>query len=96
MSSKMKYSLQDLRDMTDDVITPAIVGDVLGCTGFLVGRMCHEEPEKEQFPFLCIGNKTIIPREGFIRWAEGQKEPRYVVIKSESELLGFRGGAAPV
>lgn len=96
MGSRMKYTLNDLRDMEEDTITPAIAGDVLGCTGFLIGRMCHEEPDKVQFPFLCIGNKTIIPREGFIRWAEGQKNPRIIVVKSEDELLGFRGGAVPV
>ena len=71
---KVRYRLQDLRDMEDDVITPAIAGDVLGCTGFLLGRMCHEEPEKVQFNFQCIGNKTIIPRIGFINWMEGRKE----------------------
>ena len=74
MSARMKYKLQDLRDMEDDVITPAIAGDVLGCTGFLLGRMCHDEPEKVRFPFQCIGNKTIIPREGFIAWMEGRRE----------------------
>lgn len=73
MSERIRYTLKDLRDMADDTITPAIAGDVLGCTGFLLGRMCHEEPEKVPFPFLCIGNKTIIPREGFIRWAEGRR-----------------------
>ena len=71
---KVRYRLQDLRDMEDDVITPAIAGDVLGCTGFLLGRMCHDEPEKIQFPFQCIGNKTIIPRLGFINWMEGRRE----------------------
>ena len=71
---KVRYRLQDLRDMKDDVITPAIAGDVLGCTGFLLGRMCHDEPEKIQFPFQCIGNKTIIPRLGFINWMEGRRE----------------------
>ena len=73
MNGKVKYRLADLRDMEDDVITPAIAGDVLGCTGFLLGRMCHEEPEKVDFPFLCVGNKTIIPREGFIAWMEGRR-----------------------
>ena len=42
--SKARYKLQDLRDMEDDVITPAIAGDVLGCTGFLLGRKCQENP----------------------------------------------------
>ena len=71
---KKKLCLQDLREMTEDTITPAIAGDVLGCTGFLLGRMCHEEPEKIQFNFQCIGNKTIIPRLGFINWMEGRRE----------------------
>ena len=70
-----KYSLEDVRAMTEDVITPAIAGAVLGCTGFLLGQMCHKEPEKVQFPFICIGNKTIIPRLGFIRWMEHNKAP---------------------
>jgi len=67
-------TLQDLRNLPDDTITPAMAADVLGCTAFLLGRMCQEEPQRIPFPFICIGRKTIIPREGFIRWAEGRKE----------------------
>jgi len=67
-----KISLADLRGMTEDTITPEIAGKVLGCTGFLLGQMCKNEPDKVPFPFICIGRKTIIPREGFINWAEGR------------------------
>lgn len=74
MSERTRYSLADVKAMAEDTITPEIAGDVLGCTGFLLGRMCHEEPEKVPFPFICIGRKTIIPRTGFIRWAEGGRE----------------------
>ena len=69
--SKMRYRLKDLEDMTEDTITPQIAADVLGCTGHLLGRMCHEEPEKVQFHFQTIGNKTIIPRIAFINWMKG-------------------------
>ena len=65
-------TLQDLREMTNDTITPAQAAEVLGCTAFLLGRMCQEEPQRIQFPFICIGRRTIIPREGFINWAEGR------------------------
>ena len=92
MSERMKYCLNDLRDMTEDTITPAIAGDVLGCTGFLLGRMCHEEPDKVPFPFICIGNKTIIPRMGFIRWAEGMnRAPVYFRVEEPTVALD-RGG----
>lgn len=72
MSAKMKYNLQDLRDMTEDTITPSIAADVLGCTGHYLGQMCHMEPEKIGFHFICMGNRTIIPRLAFISWMEGQ------------------------
>jgi hypothetical protein len=72
MSEKIHYTLQDLREMKDDTITVSIAGDVLGCTGHLLGWMCHNEPEKVQFPFICIRSKTIIPRLGFVAWMEGK------------------------
>ena len=93
MSGKGKYNLQDLRDMTEDTITPAIAGDVLGCTGHLLGRMCHDNPEKVQFPFVCIGNRTIIMREGFIRWAEGKSGEPLVVRPGDMILVP---GSGPV
>lgn len=72
-----RYSLADVRAMTDDTITPKIAGDVLGCTGFLLGKMCKNEPDKVPFPFIFIGNKTIIPRVGFIRWMENRQADQY-------------------
>lgn len=84
-------TLQELRELTDDTITPAQAADVLGCTGFLLGRMCQEEPKKVPFPFLCIGRKTIIPREGFIRWAEGRSREPAVMHKGDRLMIGTDG-----
>ena len=69
----MKLTLEDIRRMDKDVLTPEEASGPLGCTGHLLGVMCHEEPEKIQFPFQCIGNRTIIPREGFVNWMEGKR-----------------------
>ena len=65
-------TLEDVRGMAEDVLTPAIVADVIGCSGFTLGRMAHEEPEKIPFPVLCIGRNTYIPRSGFINWMDGK------------------------
>ena len=92
MSERIRYTLADLEDMTDDTITPAIAGDVLGCTGFLIGKMCQNEPEKVPFPFICIGRKTIIPRLGFIRWAEGRQTERYYVPAAASAGMKVEPG----
>ena len=77
-AKEKKICLEDLRQMTEDTITTAIAGEVLGCTGHLLGRMCHDEPEKIGFPFQCVWNKTIIPRLGFINWMEGKSMTRYM------------------
>ena len=85
-------TLQELREMTDDTITPAQAADVLGCTGFLLGRMCQEEPQKVPFPFICIGNKTIIPRLGFIRWMENRQADNYYVTAERSAAFKVEPG----
>jgi hypothetical protein len=68
---KRKLRLEDVRNMEEDMLTPAIVADVIGCSGFTLGTMAHEEPEKLPFPCICIGRNTYFPRSGFINWADG-------------------------
>lgn len=87
-----KYSLADVRAMAEDTITPKIAADVLGCTGFLLGKMCREEPQKVPFPFICIGNKTIIPRLGFIRWMENRQADNYYVTAERSAAFKVEPG----
>lgn len=93
-AKEKKICLEDLKKMTEDTITPAIAGEVLGCTGHLLGRMCHEEPYKVGFPFQCVGNKTIIPRVGFINWMEGKHVEQYLVTAEavKSMPLVLRAG----
>ncbi len=69
----MKLTLQEIKELDQDWITPEQASGALGCTGQYLGWKCHNEPENVQFPFLCLGNKTIIPRAGFINWMEGKK-----------------------
>ena len=68
---KKKMSLEDVRNMDEDMLTPTIVAAVIGCSGFTLGTMAHEEPEKLPFPCICIGRNTYFPRSGFINWADG-------------------------
>ena len=69
--SERKRTLEDVRAMAEDMLTPAIVAEVIGCNGFTLGRMAHDEPEKLPFPSICIGRNTYFPRSGFINWADG-------------------------
>jgi len=84
---KIRYTLKDLRDMDQDTITPQIAGDVLGCCGATLGLMAHQDPDSLPFPVLCIGNRTVIPREGFIAFMEGKLK----LDAGQFELLRLRG-----
>ena len=68
---KKKRKLEDLRHMEEDMLTPAIVAEVIGCSGFTLGTIAHENPEKLPFPSVCIGRNTYFPRSGFINWMDG-------------------------
>lgn len=70
---KAKLTLEEIRRMDKDWLTPEEASGPLGCTGHLLGWMCHNEPEKVQFPFICINSKTIIPRTGYLNWFDGMK-----------------------
>ena len=70
--SGRRLTLEDVRGMAEDMLTPAIVADVIGCSGFTLGRMAHEEPEKIPFPSFCVGRNTYFPRSGFINWMDGK------------------------
>ena len=45
----------------------------LGCMPYYISLMARDAPEKLPFPVFRSGNRTKIPREGFIRWAKGEK-----------------------
>ena len=69
--NKTRRTLEDIRQMKEDMLTPGIVAEVIGCSGFTLGTMAHEEPEKLPFPCICIGRNTYFPRMGFINWMDG-------------------------
>lgn len=66
-----KYTLDDVRKMARDVLTPAIVGSVLGMDPYTINVMVRECPERIPFPFFVSGRNVKIPKAGFIRWMDG-------------------------
>lgn len=66
-----KYTLDDVRKMDRDTITPAIAGSVLGVDPYTINIAVRDSPELVPFPFFKSGRNVKIPREGFIRFMEG-------------------------
>lgn len=64
-------TLEDLKSMNRDIITPDIAAQVLGCDPNYIRVAARDCPEKLGFPICRIGSRTKIPRLAFIRFMEG-------------------------
>ncbi len=67
-----KLTLDDLRKMDCDMLTPAQVAPVLGVDPHWIRVAAREHPEWIGFPVLIVRSRTKIPRLGFISWMEGR------------------------
>ncbi len=64
-------TLQEVKNMTTDFITPAIAGKVLQCEPQLIRVQARSNPELLGFPVIVVGRSTKIPRKAFVRFMEG-------------------------
>ena len=65
------YTLDDIRAMSADVITPAQAASVLRCDPAYIRVAARDAPWVLGFPVVRVGNRVKIPREAFIRYMEG-------------------------
>lgn len=65
-------SLDDLKRIDREYLTPAQVAEVLGCDAQDVRVAARECPERLGFPVCVIGSRTKVPRRAFIAWMEGK------------------------
>lgn len=66
-------SLDDLKRLDREFLTPAQVAEVLGCDPQGIRVWARQRPEGLGFPVCVVGSRTKIPRIAFIRWMEGQE-----------------------
>jgi len=64
-------SLDEIRSMSKEVITPDTAAKVLGCDPVYIRLVARKDPARLGFPTICIGNRVKIPRLAFIRFMEG-------------------------
>jgi len=65
-------TLDEIRNSTKEVLTPAEVAEVLGCDPQDIRLTAKRCPERLGFSVCVIGTRTKIPRRAFIKWIEGQ------------------------
>jgi len=67
----MTVTLDEIRNSTKEVLTPAEVAPVFGCDPQDIRVAAKLHPERLGFNVAVIGTRVKIPRLAFIRWMEG-------------------------
>lgn len=61
-------TLEEIRNSTKDVLTPADIADVLNADPQDIRVQARTAPEKLGFPVIIIKSRTKIPRVPFLRF----------------------------
>lgn len=64
-------TLDDLKQLDCDTITPAVAAQVLGCDPQWIRVAARQDKSLLGFPVVIIRSRTKIPRLAFIRFMEG-------------------------
>lgn len=64
-------TIAEIRKSAKDFLTPAEVAPALGCDPQTLRVWARKKPEWLGFPVSVIGSRVKIPREGFLRWYDG-------------------------
>jgi hypothetical protein len=66
-------TLDEIRNSTKEVMTPAEVAPILGCDPQDIRVQARLAPERLGFNVAVVGTRVKVPRRVFIRWMEGDK-----------------------
>ena len=61
-------TLDEIRNSTKEVLTPAEIAEVLGCDPQDIRVQARTAPERLGFPVIIIKSRTKIPRVPFLRF----------------------------
>ena len=65
-------TLDDLKRLDREFLTPAQVAEVLGCDPHGIRVWARQRPEGLGFPVCLVGSRTKIPKRPFIQFMEGK------------------------
>ena len=66
-------TIQDIKNMDKEILTPGDVAPVLGCDPNVIRYQASKDIKQLGFPAAKIGSRVKIPRQAFINWFEGNK-----------------------
>ena len=76
-------TIQDLKNLSKEVLTPNEVAPVLGCDPNVIRFQAKQDIKQLGFPAAKLGTRIKIPRQAFIDWFEGRTELRLTRVNEE-------------
>lgn len=61
-------TLQEIEACPKAMLVPTDVAGYLGCDAQSIRLAAHQAPGLLGFPVIVVGTRTLIPREGFVRF----------------------------
>jgi len=77
-------TLEEIKTMTKEFLTPKEVSGVLGCDPYKINAQAQHDPKMLGFPVCVMGSRVKIPRSGFLNWIDGSLVTREII----EETLG--------
>ena len=71
MAKVTRYTLAEIEAMDREFLTPAIVAGCLGWDQYSISLQAKIDPKALGFPVIRHGSRTLIPKEGFLRFCRG-------------------------
>ena len=63
-------TIEDIKNMTKEVLTPGDIAQILCCDPHLIRCQAKDDVNSFGFPVSKIGSRIKIPRKAFIAWFE--------------------------
>ena len=65
-------TIQDLKELDKEVLTPGDIAPILGCDPNVIRFQAKQDIKQLGFPASKVGTRIKIPRLAFIKWFEGK------------------------
>lgn len=65
-------TIEDIKKMSKEILTPNDVAPVLGCDPNVIRYQASQDIKQLGFPASKIGTRVKIPRQAFIDWFTGK------------------------
>ena len=64
-------TLEEIRDYPKEVLTPAQIAPILGCSPYTINVSAKQRPDGLGFPTIIMGTRVRIPKQPFIAYMTG-------------------------